>query len=93
MPGVYKKKICPVCSTEHRKRGPNCSRECSLIASKPKRSEGIKEWLYGDTDTAEEARWRINNYEEEPLVDAILEPKRIGDNQFIEDGDLWTEAD
>lgn len=26
MPGVYKLKICPVCSAEHRKRGPYCSR-------------------------------------------------------------------
>ncbi len=26
MPGVYKKKNCPVCGIEHRKRGPYCSR-------------------------------------------------------------------
>jgi len=25
MPGVYKKKNCPVCGIEHRKRGPYCS--------------------------------------------------------------------
>jgi uncharacterized Zn finger protein (UPF0148 family) len=26
MAGVYRKKICPVCGIEHRKRGPYCSR-------------------------------------------------------------------
>lgn len=28
MPNVYKKKICPTCGTEHRKRGPHCSASC-----------------------------------------------------------------
>ena len=26
MVGIYRKKICPVCEVEHRKRGPYCSR-------------------------------------------------------------------
>jgi hypothetical protein len=30
MPGVYRKKNCPVCGIEHRKRGPYCSRSHAL---------------------------------------------------------------
>lgn len=29
MPGVYKKKECPVCKIEHRKRGIYCSQSCA----------------------------------------------------------------
>lgn len=29
MPGVYKKKVCPVCSVEHRKRGIHCGASCA----------------------------------------------------------------
>ena len=29
MPGVYRKKICPSCNVEHRKRGNFCSLSCS----------------------------------------------------------------
>lgn len=29
MPGQYKLKSCPVCSTEHRKRGQYCSQSCA----------------------------------------------------------------
>lgn len=28
MPGVYRKKNCPQCGVEHRKRGPFCSQGC-----------------------------------------------------------------
>ncbi len=30
MVGIYRKKICPVCGVEHRKRGPYCSRSHAL---------------------------------------------------------------
>jgi hypothetical protein len=50
-----------------------------------------KEWIYSDSDTAEEARWRINNHEEPEPV-APLHHSPLGVNQFIDsDGDLWTE--
>lgn len=29
MPGVYKKKECPVCKVIHRRRGPYCSKSCA----------------------------------------------------------------
>lgn len=31
MPGVYRKKICPVCSKEHRKRGIHCGQSCANV--------------------------------------------------------------
>ena len=29
MVGIYRKKICPTCDTEHRRRGPYCCRSCA----------------------------------------------------------------
>lgn len=29
MAGIYRKKICPTCGVEHRRRGPYCSRSCA----------------------------------------------------------------
>lgn len=40
MPGVYRKKICPSCNAEHRKRGNFCSLSCS---SKRNHTEETKE--------------------------------------------------
>lgn len=40
MPGVYKQKECPKCGTQHRKRGPFCSFQCSN--SKPATEEKKK---------------------------------------------------
>lgn len=45
MAGVYRKKICPVCSIEHRKRGPYCSVSHALSDRKvkPETIEKIRE--------------------------------------------------
>ena len=50
MPNVYRKKICPTCGTEHRKRGPHCSASCGnqkphTEESKQKISAAIKEYV------------------------------------------------
>lgn len=34
MPGIYKKKNCPQCGVEHRKRGEYCSRSCASTGRK-----------------------------------------------------------
>ncbi len=50
MPGVYKKKECPQCHLEHRKRGPFCSQACHnryrdvTDETKQKISEKAKEY-------------------------------------------------
>lgn len=47
---VYRVKICPVCETEHRQRGPNCSQSCANKArkhsqeTKDKISKSIQEY-------------------------------------------------
>jgi hypothetical protein len=49
MPGVYRKKICPCCQVEHRKRGRFCSLSCSSKRphseeSKEKIAEGLRDY-------------------------------------------------
>jgi len=45
MVGIYRKKTCPVCQVEHRKRGPYCSRSHALSDRevKPETIEKIRE--------------------------------------------------
>ena len=90
-------KICPVCEVEHFKRGPYCGKVCSnkgrvvTDEQKKKTSESMKKFMYSDSDVAEEARWRINNHEEES--EAVV-PGHIPDgNYFVSDGDIWFSDD
>ena len=51
------------------------------------------EFINGDSDVAEEARWRINNYEEEEPPVPVKDMSTIQSNQFVQDGDVWTMCD
>jgi hypothetical protein len=93
---AYKQKTCPHCQKTHNKRGPYCSRSCGNHrewTEKQKKTFGEKkrEYLYSDSDKAEVERWQINAKEEdEPLAPVIEKP--IGNGQFVQDGDLWSEV-
>jgi len=87
---------CPVCGTKHRKRGQYCSKPCSnsgrtvTEAQKQKTSKSMERFMNSDSDVAEEARWRINNYDkEEPVV-----PPYQPEERYYRDGeDIWFDAD
>lgn len=93
---AYKEKTCPTCNTVHKKRGPYCSRSCGnhrVWTEEQKKvfSEKKTEYLYSDSDKAEVERWQINaKIEDEPVPPQREKP--IGYNQFVQDGDLWTES-
>jgi hypothetical protein len=94
---AYKEKDCKKCGVKHKKRGEYCSRSCGnsrAMGEQQKESirQAKKEWIYSDTDTAEEARWRINNHEEPEPVAPIRTQNSLEVNQFVQDGDLWSEV-
>lgn len=93
---AYKEKQCPKCGTKHTKRGEYCSRSCGngrvwSAAMRQVFSQKQTEFITGDSDVAEEARWRINNYEQEELPEPVQRGP-LADDQFVSDGDLWTEV-
>jgi hypothetical protein len=91
---AYKEKECRKCGVKHNKRGEYCSRSCGNSRQQTqehrnKLSEVKREWINSDTDTAEEARWRINNHDSpEPVIPPTKAP--LQSNQFVQDGDIWT---
>lgn len=95
---AYKEKECPKCGTKHNKRGQYCSRSCGngRVWSDEMRavfSEKQSEFINGDSDVAEEARWRINNYDEEEPPSPVRDKSALPSRSFVEDGDIWTVAD
>jgi len=92
---AYKQKTCPTCSTVHTKRGPYCSRSCGnrrewTTEQKEVFREKKTDWLNSDDDRAEVERWNIRKSEETEPV-APMQYSKLDTNQFISDGDLWTE--
>lgn len=95
---AYKEKTCPKCGVTHNKRGEFCSRSCGnqrkhKPETKAKIAEIKREW-HATSETAEVAAHnfiskRING-EPEPV--APITKKPIESNQFVQDGDLWTEV-
>ena len=90
----YKEKTCPTCQTKHTKRGEYCSRSCGNTRpmsehQKDSIRSAKKEWI--QTDKGEVARWQLNNHDapEPPLPPTA---PRIGNKQFVQDGDLWEET-
>jgi glycosyltransferase involved in cell wall biosynthesis len=90
----YKEKTCPTCQTKHTKRGEYCSRSCGNTRPMPEHQKDSirsakKEWI--QTDKGEVARWQLNNHDapEPPLPPTA---PRIGNKQFVQDGDLWEES-
>lgn len=99
MPSVYKKKLCPECYTEHRKRGPFCSKICSNKArivtqeTKQKQSESMSKFMNSGNETAEKIIWSLqaSKDEREEGLPLPQTPDPIGNNQFRAGRDLWTE--
>ena len=96
---AYKEKECRKCGVKHNKRGEYCSRSCGNsrpLTAEQKQKIGQKksEWLTGGTDEAEVAKHNFtslrNNAEPEPVAPPTKKP--LQSNQFIQDGDLWTEV-
>jgi hypothetical protein len=98
----YKEKTCEQCHDKHTKRGRFCSRTCSDEANKNRRwtpeqkqavADGLREW-HATSETAEVAAHNFiskgNNKTPEPPLPPTA--PRIGNKQFVQDGDLWEEA-
>lgn len=72
MPNVYRKKTCPTCGVEHRRRGEHCSRSCAqkgrpkTAEHKEKLRQATTKWMTGNSDTAEKMRWIIANQHKHP---------------------------
>ena len=97
---AYKEKTCPKCGVTHKKRGEFCSRSCGnsrVMSAEHKAKIGKKksEWLTSGNDVAEVQKHafvskRING---EPDPVGIPTRTPLESNQFVSDGDLWTECD
>lgn len=96
---AYKEKTCPKCQTKHTKRGEFCSRSCGnqkkhTAETKQLLSKKQSEWLTSGDDRAEVIKHnyvskRING-DPEPVPPPVRAP--LADNQFVADGDLWSEC-
>lgn len=96
---AYKEKICPKCGVTHNKRGEFCSRSCGnqrkhKPETKAKISDAQRTYLTSGVDSAEVAKHNFtslrNNAEPDPIAPPTKSP--IKSNQFVQDGDLWTEV-
>lgn len=95
---AYKEKTCPKCSSKHNKRGEFCSRSCGN-SRKPTEehkqavAEAKREW-HKSSDTAQEVAHNFISKglhkEPEPIAPPAKTP--LQSNQFIQDGDIWTEV-
>lgn len=94
---AYKEKTCPKCGVKHNKRGEYCSRSCG---NKKKHNENTKLAIAttqsirmrSDDPVAEEQRYALAKVN--GALDPVSPPtvSRVGTNQFVSDGDLWTEV-
>jgi hypothetical protein len=81
MPGVYKKKICPCCGVEHRKRGSFCSLSCSSKRShkeetKEKISDSVREHYLTPEGIAQA---KVNNRRVNAMAHDEIPPVTIED--------------
>jgi hypothetical protein len=103
MVGIYRKKICPVCGIEHRKRGPYCSRSHAAqdrtvsAETKQKLSDaGLKRY---EDKSSEQYLDTVDNLRQATAVskgrDTTPIPPRRPENRAGEtiDGDYWVSAD
>ena len=94
---AYKEKTCPKCGVKHNKRGEYCSRSCgnqkkhsyhTKLAIATTQSLRMK----SDDPVAEEQRYALAKVNGALDPVAPLKVKEISQNQFVQDGDLWTEV-
>ena len=94
MPNIYRQKICPQCYTEHRQRGPYCSKSCSNAAritkdsTREKRRESMYEYMAANPEVVEDMSWRIQASKDEREEGLPLPPDHRHD-YTVEDGDVW----
>ena len=99
---AYKEKTCEQCHAKHTKRGRFCSRACSDEANKNRKwtaeqkkavSDGLSKW-HATSETAEVAKHNFiskrNNGEPDPVPP--MKPIDLGNNRFVQDGDIWEEV-
>jgi hypothetical protein len=94
---AYKEKTCPKCGTKHTKRGEFCSRSCG---NKKKHShltklaiattQSIRHKSGDDVAEAQRHALAVANGALDPIAPPTV--SRVGTNQFVSDGDLWTEV-
>jgi hypothetical protein len=91
---IYPPKICPTCQITFSKQGKYCCRACGnsrvfTATYKAKVSNALKQKMIDDPEYKEKQIAKIAP--DIPIPPQIESP--IGLNQFISDGDLWTNAD
>lgn len=89
----YPIKICPTCSKTFQKQGKYCCRACGnarvfTTTAKAKMSKVMKQKIIDDPEFKQQQI--ANLIPDIPIPPQIESP--LGLNQFISDGDLWTEV-
>lgn len=95
---AYKEKECPKCGVKHNKRGQFCSRSCgNSRAMSEQQKESIaaakREW-HATSETAEVAAHNFTSKRINGNPDPVppMKPIDLGNNRFVQDGDLWEEV-
>jgi hypothetical protein len=95
---AYKEKNCALCGVKHNKRGEFCSRSCGNTRAHTKQSkkaisDAKREW-HATSDIAAVVAHNYTSLGNNKVLDPVapVSPSRLSHNQFVEDGDLWTEA-
>jgi predicted nucleic acid-binding Zn ribbon protein len=91
---TYPEKNCPTCGVLFAKQGKFCSRECGNVRTftatqRAKQSNVMQQKMIDDPEYKQARVATIQ-------PDIPIPPQKespIGLNQFISDGDLWTEAE
>lgn len=88
MSNVYRKKNCPYCNVEHRKRGEYCSASHAALDRSEEAKKKVSDWMKY-SDRGQELTGNLKNQEidELPSVGGIT---NRSSNSFVSDGDLWT---
>jgi tRNA(Ile2) C34 agmatinyltransferase TiaS len=91
---IYPEKNCPTCGIKFAKQGKYCCRACGnsrvfTATYKAKVSNALKQKMIDDPEYKEKQIAKI--IPDIPIPPMTESP--IGLNQFISDGDLWTNAD
>jgi len=90
---TYPEKICPTCSTKFAKQGKYCSRACGnsrvfTATYKAKISRGVRQKMNDDPEHKQKIVAAIQP--DIPIPPMTESP--LGLDQFLADGDLWTEV-
>lgn len=92
MPGVYRKKECPNCKKEHRRRGPYCCKSCANLDRPPEIYEKHSEWMK-NSEKGQEITYNLH-YDPDYAPPVVGGLTNIRQDRFVDlDGDLWTSAD